>query len=444
MKKMFCILVAVTLTPVLSACSKKGESAPPPTAFAATAGDARLTITWNASPGVEYWLFSSIDPNSTIANWFGSPASRSYNKAVSPFYMCGLYSGTPYYVFANGRINSGAGGPTTATVSATPYDASTRWAANSAPLSRNSVTPNLHGVGYTSLATCSNNNALSASGAFVAVGAGGAIFTSTDGKNWLAPSALPNGFSSDLYAVTGYAANQNAPTNPGLRWVAVGAGGSSLYSTDGVSWNVGRGNFNNPALRALTQVAGVFFAVGDAGTIVSSIDGISWTSRPSSTTRNLRGVTHGNVYVAVGDNGTILTSSDSNLWGVQSSGTTNTLRQVAAAGNIIVAVGDKGAIVTSINGGVTWTAQILSGAPDLAGVAVEPQTTLNAVADPLLGFVSGSLFVVADSAGNVYTSTNGLAWSGAIRTGVSGLNALLSSGFGYVAVGNAGAAASAF
>ncbi len=443
MKKKYIILAAVMLSPVLAACSKKGSSAPPPTAFAATAGDARVTLTWNASPGVEYWLFTSTDPNSTISNWSGSPASRSYNQAVSPFYMCGLYSGTPYYVFANGRINSGAGGPTTATISATPYDASTHWIANSAALSQNLVAPNLNGVGYTSLATCSNN-AMSASGAFVAVGAGGAIFTSADGKNWVVPNSLPNGFSSDLYAVTGYAVNQNAPTNPGLRWVAVGAGGSSLYSTDGIAWNVGRGNYNNPALRALTQVAGVFFAVGDAGTIVSSSDGITWTSRPSGTSSNLRGVTHGNVYVAVGDNGTILTSSDSNLWGMQSSGTTNTLRQVAAAGNIIVAVGDKGAIVTSINGGVTWTAQSLSGAPNLAGVAVEPQTTLNAVADPLLGFVSGSLFVVADSSGNVYTSTNGLVWSGAIRTGVSGLNALVSSGFGYVAVGNAGAAAAAF
>jgi hypothetical protein len=99
--------------------------------------------------------------------------------------------------------------------------------------------------------------------------------------------------------------------------------------------------------------------------------------------------------------------------------------------------------VTSINGGATWTSQSL-GTPNLVSVVAESQFVINAVADPLLGFISNAQFVAVDSTGNAYSSTNGLTWSSAISTGASSLNALVSSGFGYVATGNAGATAYAF
>jgi photosystem II stability/assembly factor-like uncharacterized protein len=465
-KKLLCMLIIAMVAPLLSGCPNNGSTAAPPpwlitttlpTDKGAVAGDGRVKLEWIPSPGVDYWLFTATDPSLSAFNWTGLPNHYAYAAVASPFYMCGLFNGTTYYFAANGRSNGGPGGSSSPTINATPYNAASAvWATSSTP----SSSPDLYGVGYTSLTTCSNNNTTSATGSFAAVGKGGAIFTSNDGKSWINQSA-PAGFTTDLYAVTGYAANQNNPGNPALRWVAVGAGGASVYSLDGTSWAVGRGlaispNPPNPALRSITHVAGTFFAVGDAGTILSSTDGTNWTPHSSGLTSlpNLNGITHGSIYVAVGEGGAILTSGDGNTWTTQTSVTsltTNTLRQVTSNGNIIVAVGDSGTIVTSINGGSTWTAQqIQSGTPSLVGVAAESQFVANPVADPLLGFIANAQFVAVDSTGKAYTSVNGVAWptTSPIITGISSLSNLgqpmVSSGFGYVAAGNVGATASAF
>jgi len=124
-------------------------------------------------------------------------------------------------------------------------------------------------------------------------------------------------------------------------------------------------------------------------------------------------------------------------------------------GSLYVAVGDAGTIVTSKDG-ANWYTQTLSGAPDLVGVAAEPQImaddVVNGVVDGWLGIVPNVQFVAVDSSGTTYTtksnpgstvSTNGLTWILSNNTGIS-TNALVSSGFGYVAAGNAGATAYVF
>jgi hypothetical protein len=384
--------------------------------------------------------------------------------------MCGLFNGTTYYFAANGRSNGGPGGSSSPTINATPYNASATWTAIPTPTNGVPSSTNLYGVGYTSLTTCSNN-ATSATGSFAAVGAGGAIFTSADGKSWINQPA-PSGFTTDLNAVTGYAANQNNPVTPALRWVAVGAGGAYVYSLDGLGWIVGStpGSVENPntqTLHSITQVAGTFFAVGDAGTIISSPDEINWTTHnsPSVSISNLNGVTHGGIYVAVGDGGTILISGDGNTWAVKiptpSIPSNINLRQVtyfaSSYGSIYVAVGDAGTIVTSKDGGVTWITQTAPTGSNLVGIAAETQLVYVAtpVADPSLLFISTAQFVAVDNTGNAYTSPNGYTWTSVpvstgttTSTGISNLSNLgqpmVSSGFGYVTVGNAGATASAF
>jgi len=440
-KKSFYLLIVAMVTPLLGGCLDNGSPADPPADLAATAGDGRVMITWTASPGVDYWLFTATDPSLTAFNWISLPNAHASTWVSSPYYVCNLFSGTTYYYAMNARTGGGPGGASSTTVSATPYDASANWAPGST-----GSTPNLYGVGYTSLTTCSNN-ATSATGSFAAVGQGGAIFTSNDGKSWINQLA-PSGFTTDLYAVTGYAANQNYPSNPALRWVAVGAGGVSVFSLDGTSWAIGRPENSTspyPALRSITQVSGTYFAVGDTGTILSSTDGISWTTRTSGTIENLNGVTHGTIHVAVGDNGTILTSGDGNTWTARTSGTTNHLRQVTSFGNVYVAVGDTGTIVSSKDGGATWMLRTLPGTPttNLVGVSAEFHLVANALPDSELGYISIAQFVVVDSTGNTYTSPNGIIWSAATGTGIS-TNALVSSGFGYVAAGNLGAVAHAF
>lgn len=413
-----------------------------------------MKLLWDPTAGVEYWLFMASDASLTAFNWINLPNAHAYINATSPYYVCGLYNGTTYYFATNGRVDGGPGGPSSPTISATPYNASAAWQLNTTPL-----TSDIYGVGYTSLETCGNNIGISSKGTFAAVGASGAIYTSGDGKTGWTDNSITN-FTTNLNAVTGYAANQNNSANPSLRWIAVGDGGAVVYF-DGTNWIVGgvpgsTANPNTQNLHAITHVLSNYTAVGDLGTVMSSTDGITWTSHTTSsgTANNLNGVTHGAVYVAVGDAGTIITSGDGTTWTpVQSSPTTNNLRQVAAYssiyGSIYVAVGDASTVVVSKDGGATWdiaTSPPATSNAALVGVTVESQFSYVSplVADPSLGFITLAQFVAVDSNGNAYTSVNGYEWSAAIPTGAANLNTLVSSGFGYVAAGNGGATTYAF
>jgi len=459
-KKLSCLLIIALVTPLLSGCPSKGSSAPPPTNFQATAEHSRVKVTWDPNLGVDYWLFASTDPSITASDWLGKPNLLVYPTVSTPFYVCNLINGTTYYMASNGRIDGGPGGSSSATINATPYNAANSWTVHSAL----TPTADLFGLGYTSLTTCSNSN-FSSSGSFATVGAGGVIFTSPDGVTWTNQTSP---IATDLYAVAGYAANQNNLSNPGLRWVAVGAGGASVYSTDGLVWNVGNAansydavtnpaNPGNQALRSVTYVAiaGRYYAVGDAGTIISSPDGITWTmhNSPAVTTNKLNGITYGGLFVAVGDGGTIMISADGNTWSLKtpSSPITSNLRKVAffysIYGSIYVAVGDAGTIVTSVDGGFTWITQTPpAGSTDLIGISAESRGVdlSTAMIDPSLKFISTFQLVATDSSGKAFTSLNGYDWSAAITTGATGMNSMVGSGFGYVAVGNAGANTSAF
>jgi photosystem II stability/assembly factor-like uncharacterized protein len=457
-KKLHCLLIVAIAASLLSGCLDNGSKADPPANFAAIPGDGRVILTWTPNSSVSYWVFTATDPSLSAFNWSNLANAHAYTSAGTPFYMCGLMtstvgSPTPYYFAANGRSNGGPGGASSPTISATPYNAIDNaitaggWTASPVP-----STANLYGVGYASLTTCSNSTT-SAAGNFAAVGAGGAIFTSVDGKTWSVPTSVPP-VLPDLYAVTGNAVYLNNPASPGLLWIAVGAGGASAYSYDGISWVAGGASNATPnSLRSITHFGSAFIAVGDMGTIVSTSDGITWAPQTSGTNVNLLGVTHGNFYTAVGENGTILTSSTggTSTWVPQPVGaiqplTPQTLRQVATYGNITVAVGDNGTIVTSVDNGHSWAPQNLPNfvTPDLVSIAVEFQVAAPGTAiDPVLSAVPYAQFVAMDSSGNAYTSVNGVHWSGPFSTGITS-NALVSSGFGYVAAGNAGATAYAF
>jgi hypothetical protein len=469
-KKLFYVLTVAIVTPLLGGCFETGSSAPPPSWAAtvtslpyspnqgATAGDGRVKLEWIPTAGIEYWVFSATDPGLTAFNWTGLPNAKAVIAAPMPTYLCGLIDNSAYYFATNGRINGGPGGPSSSTITATPYNATANWKPNLTNFSAN-----VYGLGYTSLTTCANNTALSATGTFSAVGAGGAIFTSPDGISWTGQSSP---VTTNLNAVAGYAAYQNNATTPGLRWVAVGDNGTTVYSTNGINWIAATAPATTQLLRSIIQVGGGFYAVGNAGTIVSSSDGNTWSLQTAPTTNNLNGVAHAGYYVAVGDHGTILTNGGGG-WGVASSPTTNNLRQVAAIatiyGSVYVAVGDNGTIVTSDsssahNGVWTLVTSPVPSTSTLVGVTVEPRgvetttayTTAPAI-DPWLGFISAVQFVAMDNTGNTYTSINGHDWTASVNsnigtctTGASCMNPLISSGFGYLATGNSGQTAYAF
>jgi len=450
--------VWLAMVALLSACNlDNGSSAAPPANMAVAASDAKVKVTWTANSGVEYWLFTASDAALTAFNWTGLANGHVYIKANTPFYACGLLNGTAYYYAANGRINGGPGGASSSTINATPHRSGNNWTPLPAPLASN-----INGVGYTGLTTCSNN-ANSASGQFVAVGANGTIFTSNtvDGLSALAWSDHSvAGFPHSLNAASGYAANQNNTVTPGLLWVAVGEGGASFISTDAAAtWSVGAPyNAAKPSFRAIVTVGTTFWAVGDAdvannnaATIISSTDGKTWTTHATTaTTQNLNSITYGSgLFVAVGNNGTLLTSTDGNTWTARSSNTTSTLRQVTSMLNIFVAVGDNGTILTSSDQGVTWTSPAASvSANHLIGIASNMHlATLDLTGATFNSPNAGTQnlqFIAIDNQGYYYTSADGLSWSSATSTGVANLNTIAASGFGYIAAGNGGNTVQAF
>jgi len=100
-----------------------------------------------------------------------------------------------------------------------------------------------------------NLNAVAWDGhAFVAVGEGGLVATSTDGLSWqVAPSATTETLYAILVAGNG-------------RYVSAGAHGALQTSADGVHWTA-RGTRASQTLFGLAQVGSSFYAVGQDGLI---------------------------------------------------------------------------------------------------------------------------------------------------------------------------------
>lgn len=112
--------------------------------------------------------------------------------------------------------------------------------------------------------------------------------------------------------------------------VAVGDGGTILTSSDGRSWTR-RNSGTSDWLLAVTYGASQFVAVGDRGRILLSPDGLNWSPAPApNTTQRINNVLHAaNLFVAVGEGGTLLTSSDARTWTPRDSGVTGWLRGLA-------------------------------------------------------------------------------------------------------------------
>ena len=378
-----------------AACNSKGSSAPPPVGgIQVVAGENRATISWVADPGVEYWLFYAPTSSISTANWNTFTSSYAIVKAVSPQIVTGLVNGTTYAFTLNGRINGGPGGAGTPSVSTVPRIAGNSWSASSAigandlravmsgtvtaatlnvPAGIMYVAAGANGAMYTSSDATSwtpINYAVSKSlygvvynGAYMAVGESGTMLYSTDAVTW-APETT--GTTNNLYAI--------ASNNLNLI-VAVGAGGTIIYSGDGKTWYKAINSATTSDLQHVVYgTNGTWVAVGNGGTIVKSIDGTNWQTVTSGTAADLKGVSFGysdatlltTTFVAVGAAGTVLASTDGTTWTGQALPTSNTLNAVSY-GLQFAAIGDKGVIYTSTNG-ATWVAQASNTLSNLYGI----------------------------------------------------------------------------
>lgn len=426
------IAPALAAVCVLAACGGGGDPAPAPTGVTVTAADGSVVVSWNDDPAVQYWLFVSSDARLTTENFTQLTDVRVIRNARSPYVLCGYANGRTLYTTINGRIDGGPGGPGSPTLAATPRAAGASWTAGTA------LGTDFDGVGYAPLTTC-QASALP-TGIFVAVGPAAAIASSSDGRTFTARSA-PTGFATDLHAVAAFTASLNNPSAPNTKIVAVGAGGASITSPDGVTWTVGTAfDAAQPAWRAIATYGGTFIAVGDGGAIATTTDGVTWTARTSNTSADLTGIAcASDRCIAVGAGGTIVTSTDAGAtWSAATLAGAPALRRIAYGNfnnnagstttsiNTFVAVGDGGFAAYSSDGGTNWTAVTVAGAGNLTGIGYTTQ------------------FVAVDGAGNAFASVDGQSWSAATATGITGVRALAGTGFGYVAVGTGGVTASAF
>ena len=120
--------------------------------------------------------------------------------------------------------------------------------------------------------------------------------TATTDNNTITLISLSNGtYSNCTITVTdtaGNASNTLAITSFVVipSYVAVGAGGTILASSDGTAWAT-QTSGTTTRLNGVSYVNSTFVAVGAGGTILTSSDGTSWTSRTSGVTIQLFGVT---------------------------------------------------------------------------------------------------------------------------------------------------------
>ncbi|HEY6240862.1 MAG TPA: hypothetical protein VIW78_08485, partial [Burkholderiales bacterium] len=260
------------------------------------------------------------------------PGVTAWTQAASPSIPAGFASDVTSVIYTGQFVALGADG------SVLRSGDSITWTSTSATPPAPSIAAN--GARMNGIALGVSAGAL----VYVAVGAAGNIFTSTDNLvTWtpVTPPPTPN----DLFSVSYVVATGT--------FIATGANGTLLTSTDALNWALPNSIPAMPnALRGAafgigTISAGPFYVVvGDAGTILTSSTGADWTAVAPPLTQDLLGVVFGARFVAVGRGGNVAYSDDGLTWSLSSAGLDD-LTAVARAPAMYIAVGAAGANVVS-------------------------------------------------------------------------------------------------
>ena len=196
---------------------------------------------------------------------------------------------------------------------------------------------------------------------FVAVGTGGATLSSSDGDRWerlehgeAAEAFFGVAWAGDRFLAVGKNAtiaagpyeSEDLPEEEIASWRS-GDDGLIVYSEDGDRWHAG----SAPTVSGRIELYGVawgddrFVAVGSGETVYSR-DGITWdVARVPLDYSFLSAVAwNGERFVAVGELGTIMHSRDGDGWQASASLVREHLVAVAASESRIVAVGRNGTI----------------------------------------------------------------------------------------------------
>jgi PKD repeat protein len=177
-------------------------------------------------------------------------------------------------------------------------------------------------------------------GVYVAVGAGGVTLSSSDQLVW---QKLPSVTQLDL----------NAVIWSGSQFVAAGDRGTILISPDGLAWTAVYGGQHD--LYGLASDGALLVAVGESGRIMTSNNGSIWASKVSAVNVDLTTVVwSGTLFVAAGNDGVLLTSPDGEGWSSQDAGTSSDLSSLTSNGELVVMVNQGGQVASSVDG-ISWS-----------------------------------------------------------------------------------------
>lgn len=157
-------------------------------------------------------------------------------------------------------------------------------------------------------------------------------------------------------------------------------------------------------LNAVASARGGFLAVGADGGILSSSDGVEWQTVRSADGTELRALAASpGKWVAVGDGGMIVTSEDGLVWSSPvASGTTSAIHDVTYGGGWMLAVTADGRALFS-HDGLEWTSSgVIS--PGAFSRASDPAALTTAA------YLNGVYFVAGEE-GNVYASADREEWN---------------------------------
>ncbi len=254
---------------------------------------------------------------------------------------------------------------------------------------------------------------------FLAVGTGGAIYSSADGSSWTPATSVEDVFGGS------FTGNLNAVHYNGGTYAAVGENLAILASPDGQNWT--QRTAGGVTLNDLTSKDGKFLAVGAGGQIASSSDGLFWSLKASGVAENLHSVAASDSeYIAVGENGALLSSPNGATWTPRISTVTEDLYEVLHFNETFYAFGGGFALLTSDSDG-NWTSQVAATQNRIFGAAV-----------------AGDTFVAVTDFGGILTSptagSTGLEEWTFRYTGAPGadINDVTYGSQGFVAVGDSG------
>ena len=244
-------------------------------------------------------------------------------------------------------------------------------------------------------------------GKFVAVGDGGYSTTSEDGLNWTEPSRPSN---KNLYAIT-YGNG---------KFVIVGASGNIITSVNGetAASQVQVGTVN---WESVCYGNGKFVAVGASGYTTTSTDGITWTTSVQVGSYSWNAVTYANgKFVAVGVSGYTTTSTDGTTWTTPVQVGSSSWQAVVYGNGYYAAAGDGGYFSRSPDG-IAWTTPEQKGSNTWVGITFNNHD-----------------FIAVGTSGYISTSINGTAWTTPMRVSTAYWQGVTYGNGKFVAVGGDG------